>query len=187
MEDCNNEIQSTEILEEYQIMSVQDIDGYFTDNSEKKLILMPITDEKELIELTMIPMEEEFPTPDTPPSVSDEDLTDRLYFPIVQENGKRMANKSTKQKRRHACTVCDRRFVRPAELRRHETTHTNKREFTCGICNQQFKRNDHYRSHFKSRHSDTKQECHFCDYKTARKDTLKRHIACRHTPKRSIE
>merc|ERR1739848_9796 len=59
-------------------MSVQDIDGYFTDNSEKKLILVPITEEKELVEL--IPMEEELPTPDTPPSVSDEDLADPLYF-----------------------------------------------------------------------------------------------------------
>merc|ERR1712159_986778 len=121
MEDCNKEIQSTEILEEYQIMSVQDIDGYFTDNSEKKLILVPITDEKELVELTMIPMEEELITSATPPSVSDENLADPLYFPILQENEKRMAKKSTKQKRRHACTVCDRRFVRPAELRRHET------------------------------------------------------------------
>jgi len=176
-EDCNTELRTMNVPkiepvseEKYQIF-LQDFD-------HQKFILTPVTDAKEVIELTMIPVEEEY-VPETPPS-SDEDPADPSYFPIEEEKPKRKPVKSTTQNRRHKCTMCEKRFVRPAELKRHETTHTNKREFKCTICDQEFKRVDHYKSHYISVHSDKRRQCQFCDYKTARKDTLNRHIACRH-------
>jgi hypothetical protein len=168
--ECNTELRSIDVptMEKYQI--------YLQDTDQPKVILSPDND---VVELTMIPVDEEY-APDTPPMVSDEDPADPSYFPIVEEKRKRKSDKSTAQVRRHKCQMCDKRFVRPAELKRHETTHTNKREFTCGICDQGFKRVDHYRSHYISIHSEKRRQCQFCDYKTARKDTLQRHIACRH-------
>jgi hypothetical protein len=82
--------------------------------------------------------------------------------------------------RKYVCDMCEKKFVRPAELSRHIRTHTNERPFSCNVCHQKFKRNDHLKSH-ETKHTKVKEhQCTICVYKTNRKDTLKRHIKNKH-------
>jgi len=199
-EDCNIELEKVNMSNvfeagvqdfcEYQLMSLED----YNKKLATKMVWEPIVDEKEpMVELTLIecPIPPKLQTPNTPdsgvhhqlwspPSSSGTSDEDTDYYPIVHIQRKNRKSKTPKENRRHGCNLCDKKFVRPAELKRHLTTHTNERCYKCEICSTSFKRADHYRSHYKSVHSEKKLQCGMCDYKTARKDTLNRHIACRH-------
>ena len=66
--------------------------------------------------------------PDTPTS-------DHLIPPV------RM--KAVNPKAKHQCVICDKRFVRPAELLRHTRIHTGEKPYQCETCAQCFIRKDH--------------------------------------------
>jgi len=88
-----------------------------------------------------------------------------------------------KMHKKHKCNYCDRYFVRPAEVKRHEIAiHTSERQYKCTHCKWSFKRKDHVMSHIQSVHSNLIYECTEidCVYTTARLDTLKRHQKTRH-------
>jgi len=50
--------------------------------------------------------------------------------------------------KRHKCAFCDRRFVRPAEVKRHEIAiHTSERQFKCDFCPWTFKRKAEFKKY----------------------------------------
>ena len=51
--------------------------------------------------------------------------------------------KAANPKAKHQCTICDKRFVRPAELLRHTRIHTGEKPYECETCSQCFIRKDH--------------------------------------------
>ena len=94
--------------------------------------------------------------------------------------GPMRTSKKASPARNHKCHICDKTFVRPAELQRHVRKHTGERPFKCSECDMSFMRKDHLTSH-QLKHRDEKQfKCQYCDYESNRGDTLKRHCNNKH-------
>lgn len=53
---------------------------------------------------------------------------------------------------KHHCTICNRSFVSPWKLKRHQTIHTGKKPFFCKICQKAFAEKNKLENHFKSYH-----------------------------------
>ena len=53
---------------------------------------------------------------------------------------------------KHVCTECNRSFVSPWKLKRHQTIHTGKKPFFCKICEKAFAEKNKLENHFKSNH-----------------------------------
>merc|ERR1712110_1347770 len=145
-EDCNIELEKVNMSNvfeagvqdfcEYQLMSLED----YNKQLATKMVWEPVVDEKEpMVELTLIecPIPPKPQTPNTPdsgghhqlwspPSSSGTSDEDTDYYPIVHIQRKNRKSKTPKENRRHGCNLCDKKFVRPAELKRHLTTHTNE-------------------------------------------------------------
>jgi len=77
--------------------------------------------------------------------------------------------------RRHVCNICDKKFVRPAELERHFRIHTGEKPFKCNICDQEFTRKCHLTKHMIT-HDNKQYYCTMCKFKTIRPDTFRRHL-----------
>ena len=72
-------------------------------------------------------------------------VTERHVDARGQAHKRQSTNKETYQ-----CTVCEQRFDRKQDIRRHIVIHSDKRPYVCEICNASFKRADHLRPHEKS-------------------------------------
>lgn len=77
--------------------------------------------------------------------------------------------------RRHVCNICDKKFVRPAELERHFRIHTGEKPFKCSVCDQEFTRKCHLTKHMIT-HDNKQYYCTMCKFKTIRPDTFRRHL-----------
>lgn len=53
---------------------------------------------------------------------------------------------------KHQCNVCDRSFVSPWKLKRHQMIHTGQKPFFCRICQKAFAEKNKLESHFRSNH-----------------------------------
>ena len=53
---------------------------------------------------------------------------------------------------KHHCTICNRNFVSPWKLKRHQTIHTGKKPFYCKICQKAFAEKNKLENHVKSNH-----------------------------------
>lgn len=61
-----------------------------------------------------------------------------------------MARNHKERVRDKVCTVCDKAFFSPADLKKHELIHSEVKQFKCGDCSQRFTRADHLRTHMKT-------------------------------------
>ena len=123
--------------------------------------------------------------------------------PVTLENSDLSNEKSEKRERlpysvlprRHVCNICDKKFVRPAELERHFRIHTGEKPFKvwvwifyhnflsrqkcdptkCSVCDQEFTRKCHLTKHMIT-HDNKQYYCTMCKFKTIRPDTFRRHL-----------
>ncbi|KAJ3512179.1 hypothetical protein NMY22_g15411 [Coprinellus aureogranulatus] len=56
---------------------------------------------------------------------------------------------STSREKKHACTMCHKRFDRPSTLRKHLLVHTGEKAFVCEICGRRFGVNSNLNRHVK--------------------------------------
>ncbi|KAG0313178.1 hypothetical protein BGZ99_009029 [Dissophora globulifera] len=85
---------------------------------------------------------------------------------------------------RYKCSVCEKTFSRPFNLRSHRTTHAGVKPFECEhvneggeVCGWAFARRHDLERHTKSRHSAEKQfRCANCGTECGRTDAFKRHF-----------
>lgn len=66
--------------------------------------------------------------------------------PTKSSNCTTSGEKKESKPKKHACTLCPKKFTRPAELQRHIRVHTGEKPFKCELCHQGFRRKDHLTS-----------------------------------------
>ncbi|VEU19572.1 DEKNAAC100637 [Brettanomyces naardenensis] len=97
-----------------------------------------------------------------------------------------LGKKNQKNPSLYACTICDKKFTRPYNLKSHLRTHTNERPFVCSICGKAFAR-QHDKKRHEDLHSGEKRfQCRGtladgvtvwgCGKRFARTDALRRHF-----------
>ncbi|CAH0559042.1 unnamed protein product [Brassicogethes aeneus] len=85
-------------------------------------------------------------------------------------NGKPAAIKN------HQCTICNRRFLTPDNLRYHHASHTGIRPFSCSTCNKSFIRKRELDRHIVTHTGMRPFKCTKCNKSFGRKDKLVRHM-----------
>ena len=75
-----------------------------------------------------------------------------------------------------SCSVCQSRFTRKDELRRHEKIHTGIKTLTCPYCDKTFIRSDHRRTHIRTHTGEKPYSCEICLKCFARSDERTRHV-----------
>lgn len=96
------------------------------------------------------------------------------------------------EKRQHCCSICCKRFQKPAHLKRHLATHSKIRQFRCEICIKSFTQKAHLNRHFEQFHKQNaandgenqskRFECNECGKRFGRESDLRRHVHCKKQP-----
>ncbi|CEF63861.1 Zinc finger, C2H2 domain and Zinc finger C2H2-type/integrase DNA-binding domain and Zinc finger, C2H2-like domain-containing protein [Strongyloides ratti] len=66
--------------------------------------------------------------------------------PTIKEGT--VSKRIIKNERKHGCGFCEKKFTRPADVRRHERIHTGERPYACRICNSSFKTRHQLTQHY---------------------------------------
>ena len=77
---------------------------------------------------------------------------------------------------KHACSVCQKRFLNSAKLREHMVTHTDERRFTCQDCGGRYRTRTHLKRHMAVHTKEKNHVCNICGTKFLQRAGLNQHI-----------
>ncbi|XP_029448286.1 oocyte zinc finger protein XlCOF6-like [Rhinatrema bivittatum] len=66
---------------------------------------------------------------------------------VIQKQDQRINQKTQFEKKKHTCTVCDKRFIYQSQLKRHQTNHMIEQQFKCTECDKSFISLSHLKKH----------------------------------------
>ncbi|XP_033745884.1 zinc finger protein 880-like [Pecten maximus] len=76
----------------------------------------------------------------------------------------------------HSCSVCQKMFKTPKELRVHSRIHTKEKPYACYVCGKAFRQQAHLNSHYKIHSGEKPYSCNLCSLSFTENSSLKRHI-----------
>lgn len=76
----------------------------------------------------------------------------------------------------YTCTICDERFRRKIDLKKHAKTHTDNVEYICKICGEEFNKKIDLKKHERTHNGPKKFKCELCGKVCNRKAELKGHM-----------
>uniref|UniRef100_A0A8C6WWV9 C2H2-type domain-containing protein n=1 Tax=Neogobius melanostomus TaxID=47308 RepID=A0A8C6WWV9_9GOBI len=79
------------------------------------------------------------------------------------------------EKKKHQCSVCQKRFGRKQILLRHIRVHTGERPYSCSTCNKAFKRRSHLITHRRTHTGEKPYSCTTCSKAFKRRSHLITH------------
>lgn len=82
--------------------------------------------------------------------------------------------KGKPERTKHECPICQARFARQGELKRHMVKHSDVRPYKCAVCERAFKRSSELSSHMQIHRSVT-YACETCSFTTTNKVSLRTH------------
>ncbi|CAJ0930005.1 unnamed protein product, partial [Mesorhabditis belari] len=82
--------------------------------------------------------------------------------------------------RPHLCTICDKRFKRPAELKRHLNKHSGEKSFTCEQCERAYTHERGLLSHVQRDHNMKRYNCPICGVPFKSAQSMQRHAKAVH-------
>ena len=109
---------------------------------------------------------------------------DEVVFEIEQNEIRKEKTTTTRGKRKrtqHECDLCEKRFTRAGNLKRHTRTHTKEKPYECDVCEKRFTRElivlkAHMRIHTKEKPF----ECHVREKRYRLAISLQHHIRTQH-------
>ena len=105
-----------------------------------------------------------------------ETKTDNISIDSFGENRtKTKQNVNLMDKTRFSCRYCDKNFISPSELKRHEKTHTGEKTFICEVCGKGYTQAGHLKTHEKLHSGEKQFHCDNCDQAFSGSGQLKEH------------